>query len=277
MWCSNPIDKDPENPANWKSGLILRFPQPQAAETAKLVVRIGNTYWADYAFGHFLGMMGDMMPTWYQSKEGDPLIREKAEKFMSDQGIGLKIQVLGNEGWRDEGFFYPTGPFGIKDDIMVLPLKDTPDNVLTVRLQGGTFFWMIDYAAVDYSEDYAVNVQALAPYEALDHNGRDVKQSLLGADGDYFAMPEPGNYATVIFPAPPIKPGLERSLFMQSTGYYTIHPRREVQPDLIRLLAIQQNPDLFLKFSLEELQKRIANASNWKNGPAKVIAGEKRP
>lgn len=277
MWSSNPAGKDPENPANWRSGLILRFPRPPAANKAKLVVRIGNTYWADYAFGHSLGLLGGMMPTWYQKTGQDPDIRAKADKFLSDQGVGLKVQVQGKEGWRDAGFFYPTGPFGIQDDIMVLPLDGTPDDSLTVRLQGGTFFWMIDYAAVDYYPDRSVDVQALAPYEAVDDGGRDIRPSLARTDGDYFVMPKPGNYAFVKYPAPPLKSGLERSFLLKSSGYYTIHPREDGPPNVLKLLAIQQNPDLFLKFALQDIQKQIAAAANPKGVPAKEAAREKRP
>jgi len=260
MWSSNPVGKDPENPDHWRSGLVLNFPKPPSAKEAKLVVRIGNTYWADYSFGQFIGLMGNAMQSWQREREADPAIREKAEKFMSDQGIGLKVQVLRNEAWQDAGFFYPTGPFGIEDDIMVLPLEGITGDSLTIRLQGGTFFWMIDYAAVDYSADCEVNIALISPQEASDHNGRDIKQLLLQADGDYFVMPEIGNYATIKYPAPPLPPGLERSLFMRSTGYYIIHPRQDVKPDLAKFLAIRQRPELFLKFSLEELQKRITAA-----------------
>jgi hypothetical protein len=260
MWCSNPVGKDPENPAYWRSGLTLHFPKPPAAKTAKLVVRIGNTYWADYAFGQLFGLMGAMMPSWYQRAEQDPATRKKADRFMSEQGVGLKVQIQGNEGWRDAGFFYPTGPFGIKEDVLVLHLDGTPKDSLAVRLQGGTFFWMIDYAAVDYSPDRPVDVRALSTYEAVDNSGKDIKASLLRPDGDYFIMPEPGNYALVKYPAPPLKSGLARSFLLRSEGYYTIHPREEGPPDLPKLLAIQQNPDLFLKFSLQEIQKKVLAA-----------------
>jgi hypothetical protein len=270
MWSSNPFGKDPENPAYWRSGLTLRFPKPMGARAAKLVVRIGNTFWADQAFGNLMAMMGGMMPAWYQQSEQTPDIREQSDKFMSDEGIGLKVQVLGREGWRDTGFFYPTGPFGIKDDIMVLPLEGTPDGGLTVRLQGGTFFWMVDYAAVDYSTDIPVAARELAPTSAVADNGKDVQPSLLRPDGDYFVMPEPGEYALVKYPAPPLRAGLARSFFLRSTGYYTIHPTETGSPDVLKLLAIQKDPDLFLKFSLQEIQKRLLAAAGPRSAPSEA-------
>ena len=277
MWSSNPVGKDPEDPANWKSGLVLRFPKPPSAGQAKLVVRIGNTYWADFAFGKFFGLKVPAMQPWYQKVGADAGVRAKGERLMTEQGLGLKVQVQGRNGWRDAGFFYPTGPFGIQDDVLTVPLESTPDDVLTVRLQGGTFFWMIDYAAVDYSPDLPVDAQALSPAKALDDSGKDIRASLLRTDADYFVMPEPGNHAFVTFPAPPARPGMERSLLLRTSGYYTMHPRDQDAFDLEKLLAIRQNPDLFLKFSLQEMQRQILAATAPAGAPVKSAARRDRP
>jgi hypothetical protein len=276
MWSSNPVGKDPENPADWRSGLILSFPKPATAREAKLIVRIGNTYWADTVFGRLFGLMGPMMQPWLRQTGQDPDLRAKAYRFVADQGVGLKAAVKTPDGWRDAGFFHPTGPYGIQDDILVLPLDGTSGDNLTVRLQGGTFFWMIDYAAVDYTPDTTVETHELSPYEAMSHSGRDVRASLLRADGDYFVMPEPGNFAIVKYAAPAAKPGLERSFFVRSTGFYTLHPK-EGLVDLSTLLAIKQNPELFLKFSLQEIQKQIAAASKPEPTAVKVPHQENHP
>ena len=259
MWSSNPFGRDPEDPGSWTSGLVLRFPKPAEAARAKLVVRIGNTHWADIVFARFFGMMGTLAQPWLRSAGSDPSVREKTDKFMREQGIGLKTQVRGPDGWRDAGFFYPTGPFGIKDDILELDLGGVPGETLEVRLQGGTFFWMVDRAGVDYSEDVTVAVHALSAREAVDETGKDVREALRAPDGAHFTMPEPGGYAFVKFTAPPEAPGLERSFLLKSRGYYTIHPQGEPgKPDLAKLLAIRENPALFLKFSLQELLKTFS-------------------
>jgi len=256
MWSSNPFDKDPENPAHWTSGLVARFAKPATARTAKLVVRIGNTFWADTVFARLFGLMGTSWQPWYQKVGRDPAIRDKTYRFMSDQGVGLKVELQTANGWRDAGFFHPTGPFGVKDDILELDLADAPGDELVVRLRGGTFFWTVDAVNVDYSADVPVRVQALAPLAATDGAGLDVRQALIAADDVHFAMPEPGNFALVRYAAPPPAAGLERSLLLRSRGYYTIHPTpSQAAPDLATLLAIRQRPELFLKYSLAELQK----------------------
>lgn len=261
MWSSNPFDKDPEDPADWTAGLILKFPRPEGegATAAKLAVRIGNTFWADAIFGRLFGLLGAAWQPWFEKVGRDPDIRAKTYRFLSEQGVGLKVQVGTPGGWRDAGFFHPTGPFGIKDDILELDLSGIPGDTLTVRLRGGTFFWTVDRAVIDYSADVPVQVRVISPREALDGEGKDVRPALLADDGAYFTMPEPGNFALVRFDAPPEVAGLERSFLLRSRGYYTIHPR-STQPvtDLPTLLAIQKNPDLFLKYSLLELRRTVS-------------------
>ncbi len=260
LWSSNPLDKDPGNPADLRSGLVLRFPKPAGARQAKLVVRIGNTYWADTVFGKTFGLLGPAMPLWRQKVDEDPDLRAKARRFFAERGVTLKAEVKTGDGWREAGFFQPTGPYGIEDDILVLPIADVAGDELTIKLQGGTFFWMIDYAAVDYSADKTVETHELAPYKAVDGTGRDIRISLLRADGDYYVMPRTGDLAVVKYSAPVPRPGWERSFFVRSTGYYTLHPKAGTA-DLAKFMAIWQNPDLFLKFSLEEVQKQVAAAS----------------
>jgi hypothetical protein len=73
-------------------------------------------------------------------------------------------------------------------------------------------------------------------------------------------MPKPGNCAVLKFPVPPRSPEAERSFILKSEGYYNVHSREEGIPDLQMLLAIQQNPDNFLKFSLREFAKTFQSS-----------------
>jgi hypothetical protein len=257
MWSSNPFERNSDNPEDLRAGIVAQFPKPVEAKRAKLIVRIGNTYWADYVFGRLFGLLGYTMKTWYEQTERDPQIKAKADNFMREQGVGLRVQLLNEGKWKDIGFFYPTGPFGIQDDILEFPVDAVSSDLLTLKLEGGAFFWMIDYAAVDYSADMPVEIHALSPQAAVDENGKDVKDTLLQSDERYYVMPAPGNYAMLKYSAPPRNPELERSFFMKAEGFYNIHPREQGPPDLETILAIRQNPDNFLKFSLQEFMKTV--------------------
>jgi hypothetical protein len=257
MWSSNPVHKNPDNPEDLKSGIVLKFPKPPSAKKAKLVVRIGNTFWVDYLMARLFGLTGSMMESWYRQLAQRPQIREKAESFMRQQGFSMRVQSMKNGAWEDLGYFYPTGPIGMKDDILEFPLDKEASNPLTVRLDGGTFFWMVDYVGVDYSMDLPVEIHELAPIEAIDENGHDVKEFLALSDGSDFVMPEPGNFAVLKFSSLAKNPEAERSFILKSEGYYLIHSRKEGMPDYQTLLAIQQDPTYILKFSLQEFAKAM--------------------
>ncbi len=260
LWSSNPVGRDPEKAEDLRASVTVKFPIPAGAKIAKLAVRIGNTYWADYVFGRLFGLMGNLMPAWYRKTEADPKIRGAADRFMRDQGVSLRVLKLRDGRWQEAGAFLPTGPFGIQDDILALPLAANEPGPLTLKLEGGTFFWMIDSARVDFSADIPVETRELSAETAVDEDGTDVRGRLLRADGVYHVMPDPGHFAAVTFAAPPPRPGMKRSFIVKSEGYYTIHPRSHAAPDLETLSAIRRDPGLFLKFSLREFQKTLLAA-----------------
>jgi hypothetical protein len=263
MWSANPFHRNPENPADLKSGITLKFPKPVEAQKAKLVVRLGNTFWVDNIFVRFIGLMGDSMNPWYHRTAQSPQFKERAESFVKKQGIALRAQLLEEGKWKDIGYFHPTGPVGLQDDILEFPVDGMLSNTLTIKLDGGTFFWMIDYAAIDYSADLAAEINEVAPVEAIDESGQDVRESLFCSDDISYTMPKPGNFAVLKFPAPPKKPDIERSFILESEGYYNIHPQKEGPPDLETLLALQRNPDNFLKFSLREFARTFPTSATF--------------
>jgi hypothetical protein len=224
MWSSNPYQRNPDNAGDLKSGIILKFPKPADAHKAKLVVRIGNTFWIDYLFVRSVGLMGDLMNAWYQQAAQSSQFKEKAESFIKKQGVALRAQLLKEGQWEDIGYFHPTGPVGLQEDILEFPADGTAADNLTVKLDGGTFFWMVDYAAIDYATDLAIKTHEVSPVEVIDENGRDIKESLLRSDDVYYTMPKPGNFAVLKFPVLPKTRESEQSFFLKSEGYYSIHP-----------------------------------------------------
>jgi len=255
MWSSNPYRGNPDNPGDLKSGVILKFPKPAAAQKAKLVVRIGNTFWIDYIFMRSVGLMGELMNAWYQQAAQSSQFKERAESFIKKQGVALRAQLLKDGEWEDIGYFHPTGPVGLQEDILEFPVDAMSSDSLTIKLDGGTFFWMIDYAAIDYAADLATKNYEVSPVEVIDESGQDIKESLLRSDDVYYTMLKAGNYAVLKFPVPPKNPESEQSFILKSEGYYSIHPPEEGLPDAKALVALLQNPDSFLKFSLREFAR----------------------
>ncbi len=257
LWTSEPADRNQDNPEDLRDAIILRYLKPPDAEKAKLVIHAGNTYWADLILGRQLALMGYAMSSWYEQADQSPEVKEKALQFMKNQGLCLNVSVLKNGNWVDQDYFYPTGPVARQDDILELSVGDITSDTVTIKLECGALFWMIDYAAVDYTPDTPVSVHVLTPVTAVDEKGLDITTSLTESDDVYYVMPEPGTHALVTFPIPELASSLKRSFIIRSEGYYTIHPISEETPDIEALTDIQQAPDGFLRYSLREFYRLV--------------------
>jgi hypothetical protein len=253
IWLPEPFERDLRNPADLKDQLVLSFPRPEGAREAKILVRIRNTYWADHAFGSFLGLLGSQMNTWYASEGQKMDPRRWGTDFMAKYGFSLLVESRANGAWREAGAFFPTGPIGWQEEVLRIPLDESDaSGTLDVRLAGGGMFWMVDYVAVDFGQNLPVVVHEIRPEKAIDHEGRDVTDLLTTTDDEYHVMPQPGHYAEVSYRVPTEAPDLDRTYLVRSEGYYIIHQKSSGPPDYARLAAIQSDPEGFLRFSMEK-------------------------
>jgi hypothetical protein len=251
VWVPQPEGRDLDDPAHLRDGLVLRFPVEPGATEAKLVVRIRNTAWADHMVGRLLGLMGDFMDTFYLADTAESPRGEKLATFLREQGLSLGATVLRGGAWVNAGTLHPTGPVAWQDEVLRIPLDGVGDT-LTVRLEGGALFWLIDHVAVDYSPDQPLRVHVLAPVEATNSDGTDALPALFADDGVHHVLPDRGHSVRVRFPSPALAPGLERSFLAQAKGYYLIHQKQHAAPDLRTLAGLQAHPDGFLRYAIEE-------------------------
>ena len=135
----------------------------------------------------------------------------------------LKIRVEAGDGWKAKGTIVGGGPFVSEDRVYDLDLADVPGDTLRIKLVPPASFWMVNYLAVDYTEDRPVQVTEVEAAKAVDGPGRDVRELLAAADGRYVVMPNIGDAAEIIYTAPPPNPNLERTFFIKAGGYYDIH------------------------------------------------------
>jgi len=258
-WIPEPFQRDLDDPAHLRDQLTLSFPRPVGAQEATLLVRIRNTYWADHAFGSFLGLFGTQMNTWFAS-EGEKMTPGVwGTDFLAKQGMSLVVERGVNGDWEETGSFFPTGPIGWQEEVLTIPL-DAQDSsgALDLRLTGGGMFWMVDYVAVDFSENLPVVIHELSPEKAVDQDGLDVANLLTSPDDQYHIMPRPGHYAEITYKVPPENPDMDRTYMVRSEGYYIIHQKNSGPPDYMKLAAIQANPEGFLRFSMEKFWEASA-------------------
>jgi hypothetical protein len=97
--------------------------------------------------------------------------------------------------------------------------------------------------AVDYDDDRQPTMTRIAPVYAKTVEGRNVLPDLLSPDNRYYVMPSTRDSAEIRFKAPPEKPGLRRTVFLHSRGWYQLHLNTSDEPDVQALDGIFNHPD----------------------------------
>src|SRR5579864_1161191 len=119
-----------------------------------------------------------------------------------------------------------------------------------IRLQPPSGFWAINSLAIDYSPEQELEVNHVAPQTARTGAGKDVLPELQATDGRYYKAMN-GDSASIAFAAPPARPGMSRTVFLHSNGYYRPDVRSQGSADNATLSKIFQTRDGLARFAAE--------------------------
>ena len=119
-------------------------------------------------------------------------------------------------------------------------------------------FWEIDYAAMDFSENITTAVTRLSPATAIDETGKEVAPLLSTVDNTYLAQPEIDNEVTITYILPEPPKGMQQTIFLHSSGYYTYIRDYKGLPNLFYLSNFKK-PGMFTKFSKQAHKDFVNN------------------
>ena len=240
-----------------KDGVILEFPNPGKAKTAKLAVHAKNSIILDYMIGQFHESFGNLYDTYMKKQQNAP--EAKMRQWALDQGIPLSLYIERNGQWEFVDYFHIAGPMKFKDDILQFPLKGTETDPLRLKLEFGNFLWEINYAALDYSPDQAYKTYTISAQTAVTEKQENIVKQLSFDDQDYYTQPEIDNQAIVTFSLP-VMTDQSRTVFLHSKGWYQILHDPKGKPDIAYLKSFQ-NPGQFNNFvnaELKEMGQRLS-------------------
>ena len=245
-------EPDPEaNPgASVRQDIHITFPKPESASTAKLLVNAATSLWGSYMIKALSELRGNSLNDWYATIDNSTLDRaalqtwnEREELFM------LKIDVEEEGRWVQRGWALGGGPFVLEDRVVSLDISHVKGDRLNVRIRPPKGFWAFNSFAVDYTPNQPVELLTLHPIECLDSNGLDRLSQITSNDDSYYDMPDIGNRGYISFKAPPRRPGMNRTVFLHTRGYYQLHLDGKGQPSLEALTRIMTVPDAAARFS----------------------------
>lgn len=265
FWQSRTEEKSPDRNEDLKEELLFEFPKPEGAKKAMLLFNGCNTLWASQMVKRFLGLYGNEVYEWYREVNNyGPAYHRMMEWNLNEELYRLQIRVETEEGWKPKGTILGGGPFISEDKIYTLDLSDVPDDILRIKLTPPTAFWMINFLAVDYTEDLPVKVTEIDAIKAVDYKGQDVSKLLAQKDNHYFVLPNIGDGAELIFESPAQIKDMKRSVFLKASGYYDIHLEAKGKPQKEILSKFLIEPGFAIQYALREYlhwKKEIAQKS----------------
>ena len=256
LWQSALEGRDPDSDGEFRDELVFAFPKPAGAKQAKLLANIWTTRWGSHSARMFLDHYGTSLPEKYAEVDSHgPMYAKFMSWVASEEMAALKVWVETPDGWKARSMIMGGAPIITKDKAYVIPVGDIPGETLRIKLRPPVNFWMVNSLAVDYGEDPAVVATELAAGTAVDQTGRDVRAELESTDRSYLVSPDRGDRTELVFAAPPLKDGLERTVFVKASGYYKIHLEATGEPRLDLAERILTEPGFAARYSFREYLK----------------------
>ena len=228
---------------------ILEFDTPDTFFDTKLLITAKNSMWLDYIFGKFNQQFG----SYYQEFQAQQQTKtkEQSEKWINEQHIPLNVYVETVKGWELIKRINTVGPLAFRDIVVPINSKYITKDKLKVKLETGFMFWEVDYVGINYSENIPLNVNYIAPYEAIDQNNQVVTKLLTTEDNVYFTQSEIGEEVTVNFNLKNVSISSSHSVFLKNKGYYNYIRDFKGEPNL-EALKIFRKEGSFTDFSMLE-------------------------
>jgi hypothetical protein len=226
----------------------LRFSKPADASTAKLLVHAGTGEWGLRMLNTLFELYGQDLESKLASLENNPIDAQVLKLWSATEDLyTLKVWVEEPTGWQMRGMI-PGGGMGAR--VVQLDVSRVKGDSVNIRLQPPAGFWAINSLAIDYSPEQNLEVNRVAPQAARTNAGKDVLPELQATDGRYYKAVK-GDSASIAFAAPPVRPGMSRTVFLHSNGYYRPDVRALGPADNATLSKIFQTRDGLARFAAE--------------------------
>lgn len=240
--------------------VVLTFPKPEGGDKAQLIVNAATGLWGSYMIKKIVELRGREAPAWLASMDRDPMVTQALHAWVAQEEIyRLNVEVEEPEGWHVRGTIPPGGPFIAEDRAVSLDVSHARGSRLRIRLRPPLGFWAMNSFAIDYGNEAPVEVTKVKPVLAKTSEGRNVLPELLSSDDRYYAMPKTTDRAEIHFQAPPEKPGMKRTVFLHSRGWYQLHLNTKTEPATDIISRINNTHDGAAQFAAMEYSKWISS------------------
>ena len=219
FWRSRGGDSGADTAARPRDEISLEFPRPKGARRAKLVVNATNSAWPVQ-----FAREAEASPS------GGARNGEAKPAYQEWEYSKLRVGLLTAFGWQTGQVIFAGGPLPAVDMIYDIDLDDVAADKVCLKLTPPAGYWLIDRVALDFSEDVAVEAEALDAEGADGPDAAAVLRALAVEDGSTVLLESPESMAVLTFPARPLKEGMGRTVFLRTVSCYEMPPRAGATP-----------------------------------------------
>jgi hypothetical protein len=240
--------------------IVLTFPRPEHPEAARLVVNAGTSLAGSFMIREGLALRGRELPDWYRAMDTDREARAVLEEWIGREELWrLKLDVLEADGWQTRGTLIGTGPLVIKDRVVPLDLSRATGPEVAIRIRPPRGFWAINSFALDDGPEPALEIRDVPLARAVSDSGVDRTAVLSASDDVYDTIAIGGEAVRLSFDAPPVREGMDRTVFLHAGGYYTLDLAAQGEPDRARLEKLETEPGYAVRLAVERWATRLAS------------------
>lgn len=240
--------------------LKFRFPKPEGAKNALLLVNCGTAQWGSNMIKEMLQLRGNKVDEWYQSVNTGGIEMFKLYQFMEREELyTLKVNLLEGSEYKSKTYIPAGGPLVDEDKIIRLPLENVTGKYVEFTLNPPAGYWKIDQIGIIY--DYEIiekdRIKEIEAAYAVDQDNKDFVNEIRNSDKAYYNMPEPGNTSNVYFDVPPEFDKTRNEIFLKTKGYYEVRVDREKKEQRAMIDDIMATPGKIIKYSMMLYNQKI--------------------
>lgn len=236
--------------------LVISFPQSDPGDQPVLELELSNTYWLDMVMNRFFALLGDKFDKGME-KAGQESNGPRIRQWIEREGVDLKVEWHGPGGWEEIGVVSSAGPLALRHVAVPLPaaVQSLESSEITLRVTGGSGFWKIDQIGLSMVRDKKPAFRRIGPDFMQSDQGVDQRDLIAATDGRYQILAQPGDKAYLEFDLPPTVPGMTRTAFFHSDGYYVAHKPIQSEQSLSTMKTILDEEGALARFSLDLYRK----------------------
>jgi hypothetical protein len=236
-----------------RHSLTFTFPKPRDAKRAQLVVHAGTSLWGSNVIRLLYELKGNKVDQWFEEvdRKGPELYRT-LEFLDREELYTLRLHIQRNHEWVQRGSIVGGGPFLYETQLIPVSVAGIAGDSLTLRVHPPVGFWSFDYLGIEYDSDREVQGVEIPVRRAMDQSGQDIAGLLENVDCRYYEMPTTANSARLEFDVPPERPGMARTVFLKTTGFYRLHLAKDGPEDLATIDWLGQRPGAVVEFSTKK-------------------------